>query len=90
MSDEVMDEEVVTSSRDEQIDSAASIVLIETTFEKFLETADVKKAFGEPVDNGDAIIIPAAEVVTSMGFGSGFGSSGNEGGGGGGGGGHTL
>lgn len=68
---------------------------VQSTLDKFLETADVNKAYGEPVKEGDATIIPTAEVMTMMGFGLGGGSgvenersSGT--GSGGGGGGRTL
>lgn len=70
---------------------------IEATLERFLDTAGVDQAFGEPVEHGDVTIIPAAEVLVGLGFGMGFGSgtspnketqetnSGSGGGGGGGG-----
>ncbi|NIM93264.1 MAG: hypothetical protein GTO18_06090 [Anaerolineales bacterium] len=39
--------------------------------DRFLGTAGVDKAYGEPVVNGDTVIIPTAEVVTLAGFGVG-------------------
>jgi uncharacterized spore protein YtfJ len=69
---------------------------VEDTVERFLETADVRRVFGEPVRSGDTTLLPAAESVTGFGFGIGAGADGDagedaehHGGGGGGGGGYT-
>jgi len=75
--------------------SVASIETIRGTLDKFLEAADVSAAYGAPIKNGDAVIIPAAEVLSGMGFGMGYGGGeGQEGEGGsgfgGGGGGRVL
>jgi uncharacterized spore protein YtfJ len=70
--------------------------------ELFLETASVDRVYGDPIQHGDLVIIPSAEVLAGLGFGmgSGFGDDrgspeegrrgGRGGGGGGGGGGRTL
>lgn len=67
--------------------------------EKLIAAGDVSRVYGQPIQAGDALIIPAAEVLTIAGFGMGGGSgtasdaSGTprQGkGGGGGGGGRTL
>ncbi|MFH1633187.1 MAG: spore germination protein GerW family protein [Chloroflexota bacterium] len=76
-------------------DPGQAIDMIQETIETFLETADVNRVYAEPIEHGDTIIIPAAEVVVAMGFGAGFGSGGsdeevNGTGGGGGGGGQTF
>ncbi len=72
-------------------DPTAAIDTVRDTMDKFLETADVTKAFGEPVEAEGHTIIPAAEVVSGMGFGSGYGGDAKgDGGGGGGGGGHSF
>lgn len=72
---------------------AASVV------EAMLAAADVTRVYGEPVRHGDAILIPAAEVLAAAGFGLGSGSGVRPdrdgvptrgGGGGGGGGGRTF
>ncbi|NUM48901.1 MAG: sporulation protein [Anaerolineales bacterium] len=52
--------------------------------DKFMDAAGVDKVYGNPVEKDRTVVIPAAEVVTSLGFGMG-GSSKGEGGGGGGG-----
>ena len=68
----------------------------EHTFDRFLDVADARKVFGEPVRQGETTVIPAAEVITGMGFGFGFGRGSESGreprqeGGGGGGGGSVL
>jgi uncharacterized spore protein YtfJ len=72
---------------------------VSRVMEKLLEAADVSKVYGEPVSHGEALLIPAAEVLALAGFGMGSGggiavqqqgrrSRGS--GGGGGGGGRTL
>ncbi len=72
-----------------------ALEVVEVTLDHFLDTADVSRSFGNPVQHGDTIIIPCAEVLTGLGFGTGYGSSNGEqggisGGGGGGGGGRTF
>jgi uncharacterized spore protein YtfJ len=84
-----------------EIDSSARAVdAVQETLELFLETASVDRVYGEPIQHGDTIIIPAAEVLVGLGFGTGYGSGQGEAkpdepspggsGGGGGGGGRTL
>jgi uncharacterized spore protein YtfJ len=74
-------------------DRAAGLV------EKLISAADVSRVFGEPIRNGDTLLIPAAEILTMAGFGMGSGGGINADsrgrprrgeGGGGGGGGRTL
>ena len=83
-------DKIVTNSSDQ----------IQSTMEKFLQAADVGAVFAEPIEHGETLIIPAAEVLSGIGFGMGFGGgeSAGEGeetgdsgaGGGGGGGGRVL
>lgn len=78
----------------------ASLAAVEGTLDRFFETAGVDKVFGKPIEKGEAIVIPAAEVISGIGFGMGHGyavgsdeeggSSGTGGGEGGGGGGRTF
>jgi uncharacterized spore protein YtfJ len=66
------------------------IKTVQSTLEKFTAIADVTSVYGNPIQNGDTTIIPAAEVLCVMGFGVGSGSGmdeNNQGGGGEGGGG---
>ncbi|MGF1503679.1 MAG: GerW family sporulation protein [Anaerolineae bacterium] len=42
--------------------------------EEIFEAADVEEVFGEPVEAGDYIVIPAADVFVAGGLGMGFGS----------------
>jgi uncharacterized spore protein YtfJ len=73
-----------------------SMELIEETMDAFLKTASVSAVFGMPIEHGDTLIIPTAEVVAGLGFGAGEGGgAGPEGqgggsGSGGGGGGKTF
>jgi uncharacterized spore protein YtfJ len=83
----------------EDLEGTEAIDLIESTMDKFLDTAGVEAVYAPPIKHADSLIIPAAEVLCLMGFGAGAGSGGGieEGqesgfgtGGGGGGGGRTL
>jgi uncharacterized spore protein YtfJ len=80
-----------------------SMDLVKDTMDKFLTAASVNAVYGEPIQSGDALIIPTAEVLSGMGFGMGVGVGNNAvkdeegkpgqssgGGGGGGGGGRVL
>jgi uncharacterized spore protein YtfJ len=70
--------------------------LVQNTLENFYMTADVQAVYAEPIEHGDTLVIPTAEVMGLLGFGVGEGGgSGPEGqgqgmGGGGGGGGRTF
>ena len=90
-----MSDEIVSTERPQ-----AALDLIQNTLEEFLVTADVHAVYGEPIEHGDTLIIPTAEVLCGMGMGAGYGlgsspeteagsaagtSSGSGGGGGGGG-----
>ena len=76
---------------------ARSMEVAERTIEKFLGQSGVSVVYGRPIKQGDVTIIPAAEVIAVLGFGTGSGYgpisedeegttviSGGEGGGGGG------
>ena len=54
--------------------SAAAVESVERTFERFLEIASVKSVYDSPVQHGDKLIIPAAEVLGGLGFGVGSGA----------------
>ena len=90
-----MSDEIVSAERPQ-----AALDLLQNTLEEFLVTADVHAVYGEPIEHGDTLIIPTAEVLCGMGVGAGYGlgtspesetgeakgvSSGSGGGGGGGG-----
>jgi len=70
---------------------------MQTTLDTFLKAANVEAVYGPPVSQNENTVIPAAEVLSIMGFGLGAGGSSqgaaedvNAGGGGGGGGGRVL
>ena len=70
-----MNEEMTPTPAMEEIESPMSAMeSIEFTMEKFLDTARVEAVYGEPVEHGDTIIIPCAEVLAAAGFGLGYGS----------------
>lgn len=82
----------------EPLDVNAAVNTIQTTMDRFLSAASVEAVYGQPIQEGENTVIPAAEVLSIAGFGLGSGSGpqrpdGNEepgGGAGGGGGGHVL
>jgi uncharacterized spore protein YtfJ len=74
-----------------------SLEITDTNLDKFMSISTADSVYGEPIEYEDAVIIPAAELMSVMGFGVGYGGGGNvnleeapaangEGGGGGGGG----
>jgi len=74
---------------------SSAMAQVEDTMEQFLSAANVNAVYGMPIEQGDQLIIPSAEVLSIAGFGMGYGSgsdasgetpSSGEGGGGGGGG----
>ena len=75
-------------------DPSPALNTLQTTLDKFLTAANVEAVYGPPVSQGENIVIPAAEVLSVVGFGLGLGGgsqssteAANSGGGGGGGGG---
>jgi uncharacterized spore protein YtfJ len=51
-----------------------TIDFMQDTMDAFLAAASVDAVYGEPIQTGDTLIIPAAEVVAGMAFGIGSGS----------------
>jgi uncharacterized spore protein YtfJ len=93
-----MNDELDINAGDFEVSSVTDAMdVIDLTMERFMDTASVDLVYGEPVEHGDTMIIPTAEILVGLGFGAGYGggSSGKqeeegegygEGGGGGGGG----
>ena len=85
-----MTEQSITTEFTKQTES------VEFVLEKFTGAASVQAVYGTPVQQGEVIVIPSAEVLCAMGFGMGSGSGTDEesqsngGGGGGGGGGRVF
>ena len=46
-----------------------SMDLAKSTMDNFLSAANVNAVYGEPIQSGDSLIIPTAEVLSGMGFG---------------------
>jgi uncharacterized spore protein YtfJ len=88
--------EVSPVSQAELPEPGKSIEMAEDVIKTFLETSGASIVYGRPIKQGDVVIVPAAEVIAGLGFGSGFGygpvtesdqatiTGGGEGGGGGG------
>lgn len=49
--------------------------MIRHNFDKFIDVASVENVYGKPVQKDDALIIPTAEIMSGMGFGTGFGEN---------------
>jgi uncharacterized spore protein YtfJ len=94
-----MNDEMDINAGDFEISSVTDAMdVIDLTMERFLDTASVDLVYGDPVEHGDTMIIPTAEILVGLGFGAGYGGGGSgkqeeeegqgygEGGGGGGGG----
>jgi uncharacterized spore protein YtfJ len=64
----------VTEEKTVGDDGARELIKIEETIEKMLDAANVDKVYGKPIEKGDTIIIPAAELKTGMGMGGGSGT----------------
>src|SRR5262245_63726878 len=80
-------------------ESSPAVHTVQNTLDKFLTAANVEAVYGPPISQGENVVIPAAEVLSLVGFGlgSGGGSQGTSdsptargSGGGGGGGGRVL
>ena len=92
-----MDE--ISTTKPHVPDPASAVNTIQTTLDKFLSAANVEAVYSSPISQGENVVIPAAEVLSIVGFGlgSGGGSQGTTessnatgSGGGGGGGGRVL
>jgi uncharacterized spore protein YtfJ len=80
-------------------DASPAVNTIQTTLDKFLTAANVDAVYGPSISQGENVVIPAAEVLSIVGFGLGSGggsqgisdsSNARGSGGGGGGGGRVL
>jgi uncharacterized spore protein YtfJ len=77
------------------LDPTSALNTVQTTLDKFLSAANVEAVYGQPIEQGENVVIPAAEVLSVVGFGLGLGggsqnateaeNAGSGGGGGGGG-----
>ena len=59
----------------EFVETDPGLDLTAATLDTFLSISSVEAAYGEPVQVGDTLVIPAAEVVSAMGFGLGSGGA---------------
>lgn len=89
------DETIPVPEVEEFTNAAQPIEAVQDIMEVFLDTANVERVYGDPIRHGDTLVIPAAEVLTGLGFGLGGGGGSDDqgdvgGGGGGGGGGRSF
>jgi uncharacterized spore protein YtfJ len=64
---------VIRSNEKEMTRGATGLETIQRTMDQFLDAAKVEAVYGQPLQQGDRVIIPSAEVVSVMGFGLGSG-----------------
>jgi uncharacterized spore protein YtfJ len=70
-----MNDELDIDAGDFEVDSVTDAMdVIELTLERFLDTASVDLVYGDPIEHGDTLIIPTAEILAGLGFGVGSGS----------------
>ena len=70
-----MEDVEFTPNVDETADLEQVMDVVEATLDRFLDAASVDMVFGEPIEYGNSLIIPSAELVAGLGFGVGSGSS---------------
>ena len=71
-----MSDEDALQTQDEELEllkEEDALDIVQDTLGEFLQSASVDAVYGTPIQDGDTIIIPAAEVLTVMGFGVGSG-----------------
>ena len=71
-----MSDENAVQTQDEEFEllkEEDALEIIQDTLGEFLQSASVEAVYGAPIKDGDTLIIPAAEVLTVMGFGVGAG-----------------
>ena len=73
MSEELLPEMALEDT--EFVETDPGLDLTADTLDTFLSISSVEAAYGEPVQVGDTLVIPAAEVVSAMGFGLGSGGA---------------
>lgn len=61
------------SNTDNMFDPTQSINLVQETLGKIINVANVDAVYGEPIANGDMLVVPSAEIVGLVGFGAGTG-----------------
>jgi uncharacterized spore protein YtfJ len=71
----MMDEDTeLTPNLEEISDIEQAVEIVDTTLDKFLDAASVDMVYGEPIEYGNTLIIPSAELVAVLGFGVGAGT----------------
>jgi uncharacterized spore protein YtfJ len=60
-------------NKDQNKDVDPTQETINDTIAHFLSTADVDTVYGQPIRKGDTLIIPTAEVLSTLGFGASHG-----------------
>jgi uncharacterized spore protein YtfJ len=69
-----MEDIELTPNIDEDADVEQVVDVVGATLDRFLDAANVDMVFGEPIEYGNSLIIPSAELVAGLGFGVGSGS----------------
>ncbi len=73
-----MSDETEMASTSTEAATLSPTQVVNDTLEYFLSTASVEAVYNEPIKHGNTLLIPAAEVVSIMGFGVGGGEASRE------------
>lgn len=68
-----MSEEISNEMKKEMVIDDRALDVIQETLGEFLQAGSVDAVYGDPIKEGDTLIIPSAEVLAVMGFGVGSG-----------------
>ncbi len=77
MTNEYLAEEIEENEAGE-VPTDLGLDLTAATLDTFLSVSSVEAAYGTPLKVGDTLVIPAAEVISAMGFGLGSGGADSE------------
>jgi uncharacterized spore protein YtfJ len=72
-----MEDIELTPNIDEDADVVQVMDVVGATLDRFLDAANVDMVFSEPIEYGNSLIIPSAELLAVLCFGVGSGSSSN-------------
>jgi uncharacterized spore protein YtfJ len=66
-------EEEIEFTAGEFTAGSQEIDVVQDTLNTFLDAASVDAVYGQPIKNGETLVIPTAEVMSVLGFGVGYG-----------------
>lgn len=67
------EQEIPNNLELETSEADQTFAILQDTIDSFMATASVEAVYGEPIKEGDTLIIPTSEIVAAMAFGVGSG-----------------